>query len=258
MQCVAETIGSIKMNGFRLLAALFLCLGFNSIGWSKNIVIGVEEIDYYPYYHLDDAENYQGFARDLFDTFGKLYGHRVSYRPLPIKRLYREFLDSKVDFKFPDNPFWGKEEKQGSKVLYSDPVVGYVDGVLVKPKYKDIPIKDLKSVGFVRGFSPWTLMEFINKGVIKPRKVNSLESLIRLTTENRIDGAYFNVAVANYLLAEKFKNKHGLVFAQHLPNNKSNYRISSLAHTDILEQLKIFLVSSEAVRLRNKYKLGLY
>jgi len=39
----------MKMNRFRLLATLFLCLGFNSMGWSKNIVIGVEEIDYYPY-----------------------------------------------------------------------------------------------------------------------------------------------------------------------------------------------------------------
>ena len=54
---------------------------------ADTLVIGVEKIDYTPYYNTVQGE-YQGFARDVFDGFAEQYQHQVEYRPMPIKRLY--------------------------------------------------------------------------------------------------------------------------------------------------------------------------
>jgi polar amino acid transport system substrate-binding protein len=48
--------------------------------------------------------NYAGYARDVLDTFAAQYGHTFSYKPMPVARLWDEYLVQKsVDIKFPDN-----------------------------------------------------------------------------------------------------------------------------------------------------------
>lgn len=230
------------------------------MSWSasaKDYVIGVEEIDYYPYYRLVDKE-YQGFARELFDAFAKKQGISFSYRPLPITRLYRELKSGGVDFKFPDSPYWGKSEKRGVTLTYSEDVVGYIDGVMVPAKDKDVGVDQFKKLGVVRGFSPWVMMSQVESGKIKTHEVNSWEGLIKLALHGRVDGAYFNIAVGQYNLEKHFNKKDALVFATNLPHDKSNYKISTIEHAELLTKLNQFLLSEEASKIRNQYQLEVY
>ena len=73
---------------------------------ADEILMGVEDIEYFPFYAKREGK-YVGFAREVFDKFGKQYGHTITYKALPVKRLYGEFINGRVDLKFPDNPYWG-------------------------------------------------------------------------------------------------------------------------------------------------------
>lgn len=246
----------------RTFGKVFLLVNWLIMSWAasadqQEFTIGVEEINYYPYYHLV-KKDYQGFARDLFDAFAKKEGIAFKYRPLPITRLYRELKEGKVDFKFPDNKFWAKDEKARYQFAYSNAVVGFIDGVMVPPESKMMARAELKSIGFVRGFSPWTLMDSINDGSIKANKVNSWKSLIKLTLSKRVDGAYFNLAVGENLLKNEMKKPGALVFAENLPHDKSNYSVSTIKHQAMLDKLNVYLQSEEAQAIRSKYGLEVY
>jgi len=235
-----------------LVILLVLCSSCNA----QEFTIGVEEINYSPYYHIKNGQ-YVGVSRDLFDAFAAKYHHQFQYRPLPIKRLYRELLERKIDFKFPDHPYWGKDEKKGAAIIYSNPVVGFTDGVLVLPGNNPVLGELFKTVGFVRGFSPWPLMDAIHQGKLKTREVNSLKSLVTLTLDGKIDGAYFNVEVAKSFLGSEFKNQNSLKFVKSLPHDTNNYTMSTLGHTKFIEQLNTFLASEQAMSIRMRYNLGL-
>ena len=115
----------------RLWTGALLLWSLAATAPAKDLTIGVEAVDYLPYY-TGKGDQYTGFARELFDLFAKETGHRLTFRVLPVNRLFDEFLakNSKLDFKFPDHSNWQQKLKQGHSVVYSDPVVPYVDGVL--------------------------------------------------------------------------------------------------------------------------------
>jgi len=223
------------------------------------IVIGVQELDYYPYSQVVDGQ-YQGFARDLFDAFAIQQQLDISFRSLPIKRLYQELVNKRIDFKFPDNPFWAKEDKKDTTLFYSDAIVGYIDGVLVTEKKRHIPRDQFLEVGFVRGFAPWTLMTDINEGKLKAREANSLKSLILLALNQRIDGAYFNIKVAKYQLSNKSIYNGELYFAEHLPHHKANYRMSTpfAKHQSLVSAFNQFLQSEQAAAIYQDYQLSVF
>ncbi|WP_445945097.1 hypothetical protein [Shewanella sp.] len=114
------------------LLAILITFGLNHSVFAREFVIGVEDIEYYPIYAKRDGD-YAGFARELFDAFGAANGHSFQYKPLPIKRLFSDFLGNKLDFKFPDSPYWQTDMKADKNVIYSASVLEYIDGVLVPP-----------------------------------------------------------------------------------------------------------------------------
>lgn len=235
---------------FRLL---FLLLFFVPNAAAQEFVIGVEEIDYLPYYQVDKQGEYGGFSRDLLDAAAEELGVTFVYRPLPIQRLYRELLSGEIDFKYPDNELWSRVDRTKYEITYSDPVVGYIDGVLLNAE-ADFTLEDFTKVGFVRGFGPWTLRSKIDAGEISATELNSLRSLLKLLEKGRFQGAYFNVAVAQHL--SESASFQTLKFAEHLPHDKSNYRMSTLKHKELLQTLNEFLVSDEANSIRSNYGLA--
>lgn len=231
-----------------------ICLVFSIHSHGREYVIGVEEINYFPYYYME-GRDYKGFAREFYDAFGKEQGIRFRYRALPISRLYRELITGKVDFKFPDHPYWGKEQKAGAMVHYSAPIVGFIDGVMVLPERRDMTLPELKRIGCVRGFTPWPLQSHIESGDIKKSQVNSWKSVFKLAFNNRVDGAYYNVEVANAIMKRDFPNKTALVLAPNIPYEKANYHLSTLNHKAVLDELEKFSQSDVAKALREKYGL---
>ena len=188
---------------------------------ADNFVIGVENIDYFPIYQYSGGQ-YNGAASEILNEFAKSHNHTFSYKAFPITRLNKNYLEGKVDFRFPDNNFWAQDQKSGYDIKYSNSVIDFIDGVMVTPENKGKGVENLKRLGLVRGCTAWDYLGHIENGSVKAKETNSLESLIKLTSTKRYDGAYFNVDVATYYLNNTLKAPNSLVFEPNLPHTKSN------------------------------------
>lgn len=226
---------------------------------AKTYTVGVENLKYYPHYNHIDGE-YGGFAKDILDAFAKSKGYKFSYEARPVKRLYAEFLKKQVlDFKYPDNSYWQGDMKKGIKVIYSVPVVSYIDGMMVEPVNKGNGVSKVKKIGTVRGFTPWTYLDMINQGEIKVVENNSFVGLIKQTLKGRVNGAYLNVAVAKYQLDEVMKKPGALVFDESLPHTKSSYFFSTIKYPKVMKEFNAFMKKDRKIvnTIKRKYKLSL-
>ena len=203
-------------------------------------VVGVEAIDYYPLYSAKDGE-YKGYARALLDAFAADAGHSFTYKPLPVARLFETYLGSdELDFKYPDNENWNTEAKSGKSVVYSAPTLRYIDGVSVLPENAGMAPEDLKSLGLIRGFTPWEYLDRIKSGALKTEENNDYEALLKKTIRGRADGAYSNIVVVRHKL-EQMGQPDALVFAESLPHTKSAYHLSSLKHPEVIEAFNAWM-----------------
>jgi ABC-type amino acid transport substrate-binding protein len=221
----------------------------------KKLVIGVEDIPYYPYYMVE-AGNYKGFARELFDAFGKAAGYEIEYRPLPVKRLFADLLSGSVDCKFPDSPFWQSDLKAGKTVVYSKSVVDYVDGTFVLSKNAGKGKASIKSLGIVMGFTPWAWIDDVNSGAVKTYENPSLLSLIDMVELGRIDAVYANVAIVKYYLAAR-KGGSSLVYDPKLPKVEDSYFLSSYSKPEAVAAFDRFMAGNAALVASLKKKYGL-
>ncbi|HXA46261.1 MAG TPA: hypothetical protein VNW52_01425 [Burkholderiaceae bacterium] len=224
---------------------------------ADNLTIGVESTKYYPHY-TSDGDQYFGFARELFDLFGKKYNHQISYRVLPVERLYSSFLQGDVDLKYPDNPLWRKDLKQNIAITYSSPVASYTDGLMVMPDKLSIhDPNQLKIISTFLGFTAFEYESYQKRGLeinYNPSIIGALEqSLI-----GRVDGTYLNIDVARYHLANTFKNPNGLVFNRNLPFTHSQYHLSTTKRVDIIKQFNRFLSESQPEIIQLKAKFGIF
>ena len=223
----------------------------------KELVIGVENLNYYPYYDFS-GKQYSGFFKELMERFGKAKGYQILFKPLPVKRLYSELLESgQIDFKFPDNPHWGGEYKKGKTVLYSDGVVLFIDGVLVRPENREKDIGTIRRLGTIAGFTPWTFMDRIKKGTVENVEVRTMPALLKTTMAGRIDGAYVNISVARYILEDVLGKKGKLLWNPNLPYDKAYYNLSTLHYPEILDEFNAFLREEKAMvkALEKQFKI---
>ena len=226
---------------------------------AKTFKIGVENLKYYPHYDNNDGK-YDGFAREILDAFAKSKSYKFSYKMRPVKRLYADFIDRQiVDFKYPDNAYWQGDMKKGKNIVYSVPVVSYVDGMMVAPENKGNGVSKVKKIGTVRGFTPWTYLDMINQGKIKVVENNSFVSLIKQTLKGRVSGAYLNVSVAKHQLDEVMKTPGALVFDENLPHTKSSYFLSTIKYPKVMKEFNAFMKNDRKIvnKIKNKYKLSL-
>lgn len=212
----------------------------------QNFTVGVEELDYLPHYAWNASapkgQEYQGYARDVLDAFAKAKGYSFTYAAYPVARLFDEFLAKKsIDFKFPDNPQWSAEAKQGGQVVYSEPVVAYIDGVVVTPARKGQPKDALKTLGAIKGFTAYEYLGAIKAGQVTLDESTDFQAMLKKCLAGRLDGAYSNVAVANWNLREKLKQPGALVFDEALPHSKGSYLLSSLKHPRVIEEFNAWL-----------------
>ncbi len=234
------------------VCSLFLLAG--SALAQDSYVVGVEDITYMPHYNWNGQE-YGGFARLLLDSFAKDKGHTFSYEPLPIKRLFNAFLSQKsVDFKYPDNPIWSANMREGVDVAYSDPVVEYIDGVFVLPENKG-NVDNLKTLGTVLGFTAWDYKGDIDSGKITVSENSNLESLLKMAIAGRVDAAYCNIAVGRQKLQE-MGQEGKLVFDPALPHTRANYLVSSVKHPEVIKEFNEWMAANAGTIDAMKKKWG--
>jgi hypothetical protein len=225
----------------------------------KIFVIGVENIEYYPLYAYRDGK-YIGYSREILDAFAKEQGYTFKYKPLPVLRLFKRFLEEQtLDLKYPDNEYWQAEMREGNTIHYSEPVIDYIDGVVVLPENKGKGVEHLKHLGVVLGFTAWEYLEDIEAGRIKQEGCTNYISMLEITKRKRIDGAYGNIDIAKYHLENTMKQPDALVFDPDLPYTKSSYRLSSIKYPEVIQEFSTWLIEHKEFveNLKAKYKVGL-
>ncbi|HXA47702.1 MAG TPA: transporter substrate-binding domain-containing protein [Burkholderiaceae bacterium] len=224
---------------------------------AAELKIGVETTDQYPIYSNVNGE-YRGFARELLDDFAAKYQHTVHYVPLPIVQLHDALLTHHIGLKFPDNPKWQPERKKNANIAYSASVVSVAEGLSVPSQKMGRPLSTIKSIGAVRGFTPWPYMDAIKAKKITYREFGDFQSLIAAEIKGRVDGMYANNVVANYYLIEILKQPNALVFDFALPNDRSDFYLSSIDHPEIIAQFDEYLIKykNEISVMRSKYHIS--
>lgn len=226
-------------------------------GAERHFTVGVQNFkDYLPYSQYENG-NYRGFSRKLLDHFASAQGYTFTYVAYPVKRLYRVFLEQGVDFKYPDNPYWSADLKQGKTITYSDPVVEYIDGVLVTPQRRGQGIDALKTLGVIRGFTPFAYMKRIQAGGLQTTENRHYEGLLRQTLAGRVDGAYLNIAVSRYYLKQYLHDTNVLVFDPDLPHTRSFRHLSSMKYPQIIAEFNTFLQThrAEVDKIKQEYNV---
>ena len=112
--------------------------------------------------------------------------------------------------------------------------------------------------GLYGNFTPWDYLKLIEEKKVKVHENNTFTGLLEQTIRKRVNGAYLNVAVANYQLEERLKKPNALVFDESLPHTKGNYFMSSIARPQIIKEFNEFLKKEKATvdDLKKKYKVG--
>ncbi|MEH6344103.1 MAG: transporter substrate-binding domain-containing protein [Bermanella sp.] len=238
---------------------LFSCVLIMSLqAQAGNYVVGVEALEYYPLYE-GKGSSYKGYARELLDEFAKAKGHSFSYKAVPVKRLFGEYLAGNVDFKYPDNAKWASDLKKNHKVKYSDSTVEYIDGVMTPPGNTSINVSDFKTIGTLRGFTPWVYMDGISSGKMMLSESDNMKSLIAMAESGRIQGAYFNVVVSKYYMENNLKKPNVLVFNKDLPHSRDHFSLSSIKYPKVIGEFNDFLKEHHALveKLKDKYQVRL-
>ncbi len=248
---------------------VFASLFFAAMGFAqdaapaakKDFVIGVEQIEYQPYYGLNPAkpEEYIGYAREFFDAFAKEKGYTFTYKMLPVKRLFAEFFDKQVDFKFPDNPGWSADERKDKTIEYSESICDFTDGLMIHVDNKDVTADKLVEIGTVRGFTPFTYLDLIAKG-LKCSEANTIGALMQQVEAKRIDGAYGNIIVSQQAIKDAGLDASKFMFAEQLPHHKDAYKLSTQLYPELIKEINTFMTEKAdfVKELRAKYGIKMH
>ncbi len=193
-----------------------------------------------PYSTYEDG-TYGGFNRELLDLFAERKGYTFVYEAFPVKRLFHEFVNGVGDLKYPDNDKWALHIKKDNEIHYSDPVVSYVNGVLVKPDNLGAGLDTIEKLGLVAGWTPIGFQEQIENGQVSLLENNSYAGLLKQAITGRIDGAYSNVATSNHYLNNVLGQPAALAFDQSLPHVRSARLLSSTKHPELIAEFNEFL-----------------
>lgn len=227
----------------RLPRSLVLALGLVGLaatGHARDLTVGVEAIDYSPVYGVRDGV-FQGAGRQILDAYAAAMGHRLTYQPLPVKRLYAELLHGGIDFKFPDSPDWQPGLRQGLSVAYSKPVIAYIDGTIIRKDRPSPGVDQIRTLGTVAGFTPFAWSDVLAGGKVELKENPGLEQLLRQVKTGRVDGAYVNVAVALHQVEASGDLAGAIVYAPDLPHVADTYRLSSVKAPELIAEFDDWL-----------------
>jgi len=237
-----------------LLSMIFVVIATPS---SNALVLGVETTNYSPYYSLSDEQKYQGAARDIFDLFSEVKQLKVNYDPMPVPRLFKEFVEGNIDLKFPDNPLWSASLHAEVKVHYSDAIFNINETLLViKQNDTEINKKDIKQVGTILGFSTPGIAKPVANKEFETIKTKEVEQLIHMLISNRVQAVYFNESVALDLAKRMYPEKQLTTHSKYPPFTYA-YHLSSIKHPELITQFNQFLIShaEKVAKIRQRHGL---
>jgi polar amino acid transport system substrate-binding protein len=240
------------------LRYLLLCISFITVinAPTNALTLGVETTDYSPYYYLNADQKYQGAAREIFDLFSKSNNLPISYSPMPVPRLFNEFVKGSIDLKFPDNPLWSASLHSKVKVFYSESIFNIKESLLVLKKNSDIARKDIKKVGTILGFSTPGIAKPVANKEFETVKTKEVEQLMHMLASERVQAMYFNESVALAVAKKLYPNKQLVEYSLYPPFQYA-YHLSSIKHPELINTFNAFLIShaEQVADIRNRYGL---
>ncbi|MDC2888064.1 hypothetical protein [Psychrosphaera algicola] len=234
-----------------LLAFLALTLPFQCD--SRNFVIGVEDIAYYPLF--DFQKDGDSYTKALFTEFGKQSGHTFTYLPLPIKRFNKWLIEDNIDFKYPDNERWNPSGQQVDSFIYSDSTIRLVAGTLTAVD-RNLTEKDVKVLGTLLGFYPTQWIEQIKSKQVQLYENSSTLMLLQQVLRGQVDGIDLEPSVVQYHL-KKLGKPGALVVNKNLTYEVYDFYLSTIKHQDIIVEFNQFLKDNQPLlaELRRKFEI---
>ena len=241
----------------QIILALVAIFTVSGAAKAETILVGVEDIQYYPHYTWENGE-YGGFGRAFLDAWAEANGHTLEFKPMPVLRLMRAVVEQQIDLKYPDNAFWSADIKEGKGVVYSKPVTPYTDGVSVLPENKGRSADEIKTLGMVVGFTAWDWLDRINAETVEVSQNGDFTALKRQGMRGRVDGVYSNIAIVNYVLSNILEKPGALVFDEGLPHTASNYHASSAKRPDLIDSINAFIDGNgdRLAAMRGEFGIG--
>lgn len=220
----------------------------------QSIVVGIEQIDYYPHYDFSAGKR-RGFFYDLMQLFGKTKGYQIRFEPLPVKRLYQE-ASSGIDLVYPDNPAWQKYLVAGNQKTFSEPVIYTLGSTIVLPKNQHIALEQFHSLAVIHGFTPYRWLALQEKYKFTLVDVPDTASALGLVLKGRVDGASIELNVANEYL-RRVGQPGALVAADTLPFSELPFLLSSVHRPELIAEFNLFLKKHhrDIQQLKQKYQL---
>lgn len=235
----------------RLLCLFLLIINGHAI--SKEFVIGVEDIPYYPLFDFNQTT--PTYTTELFNEFGKQYGHTFRYVPLPIKRFEKWLEENEIDFKYPDNPRWFADKNAHKNLIFSDSTLELVAGTLTKSD-SDLTEDNFKVLGTILGFYPSIWIEKIIDKQINLFEHPSTMVLVRQVLEGQLDGIDLEMSVVNHYLA-KLGREGELIINKDFKYEVYDYHLSTIKHKDVILQFNAFIAKNKTYILQLKTKFNI-
>ncbi len=213
---------------------------------AEELVIGFEDLDFYPYGKPNGDEIFVGYLRAILEAFAEDRGHQLVFAVTPIKRLYLEFKEGDVDMFIPDNPAWSQPYKQGTDIYYSEVIAVALDGFAVVPGRERETIDDnIVHIGAILGFTVEPLFDDAQRELLVFDRGSRFESLFKALLLGRVDAVYCNLAAANTVLGAIDKAPDAIAWSETLPRFKSLFHISS-TRPELIEELDDWLEAHTA------------
>lgn len=219
--------------------------------------MGVEDLNYYPYFDFSTNTENPSFAKALLDEFAKDNGHQITYLPLPIKQFPKWLHKENIDFKFPDNERWQeKDNVHNLSITYSDDIIQLIAGTLVLAKNTIKNVSTYKNIGTVTGFHPSLWLEKIAQDEIVLFEDPSPRILVQYLVKGLVDGLVIDLAVANNEL-KNLNMKEQVIYSPHVPQQVFAYKLSTVKHPEILQQFNQWQVQKRGFIRGLKEQFGI-
>jgi polar amino acid transport system substrate-binding protein len=222
---------------------LFCFLGLNlPIAQAKDFTVGIEDIDYYPHYDFTGAVP-RGYFFELMQLFSKKSGHHFKFQKLPVKRLYLAAKDE-VDLVYPDNPRWQQYLYASYPKTFSDPVIHTLGSTMVRPENRGLPVAKVKNLAVIHGFTPTRWLELKKIYSFNVFDVQDVPAALGLLLKSRVDAAVVEYNVAQAYLTTQQKSGE-LVFGEQLPFTEVPFLLSTVDHSELIDEFNQFLQSEQ-------------
>lgn len=211
---------------------------------SKNLVIGVEDIEYYPYF--DFTNNQPTVSKTILDKFAADNGYTLTYLALPIKQFSKWLHENDIDFKYPDNRRWhDPKSKEQLSEYYSNDIFHLRAGTIVLAENKHQPRAYYKNLGLITGFDPTLWKAYIADKQVNILDDNSIKVLVKHLVNGLVDGVDMDIAVANFYL-QSLGIQRQLAYSEALPQEIFSHQLSTIKYPQIIQQFNQWLADNKA------------